>query len=76
LYVLVQFAKFALLEIALKLNTFKSNRYLWMDAGASRFFGDFDLKKPLTGRKVPEGQFLVKVDALAEIKCLQARTAI
>jgi hypothetical protein len=64
-YVLVQFAKFALLEIALKLDTFKSNRYLWMDAGASRFFGDFDLKKPLTGRNIPEGQFLVNLESRA-----------
>jgi hypothetical protein len=65
LYSVVIFSKFAFLEIAVQINTFQSTRFLWMDAGASRFFEDFDLANPLLGRNIPEGQFLVNLESRA-----------
>jgi hypothetical protein len=64
-YSVVIFSKFTFLDIAVKINPFQSSRYLWMDAGMSRFFGDFDLAKPLTGRRIPDGQFVINLESRA-----------
>ena len=43
LYSIIQYSKFKWIETAIEQNNFDSDYYFWMDAGASRFFEDFDL---------------------------------
>lgn len=46
LYSIVQYSKFKWLEQAIEENSFESKFFFWMDAGASRFFEDYDLSLP------------------------------
>lgn len=43
MYSIIQFSKFKWLENAIENNIFGSEYFFWIDAGASRFFEDFDL---------------------------------
>ena len=43
MYSIIQYSKFPWLNHASKLNSFDSDVYFWLDAGASRFFNNFDL---------------------------------
>jgi hypothetical protein len=61
LYVMVQFSKFTMLDITARLDPFRSNRFLWMDAGASRFFKDYNLSIPLSGRNIPSNKFVINL---------------
>ena len=45
LYLIIQFSKFFWLRKAAFMNFFNSQQFLWLDAGSSRFFEDFNLKK-------------------------------
>jgi hypothetical protein len=46
LYSVVIYSKVDLLEKAAKLNPFNSRQFIWVDAGISRFFGDFNKNLP------------------------------
>jgi hypothetical protein len=59
LYTILMFSKFTFMEMSSGLNPFKSSRFMWVDAGASRFFGDFDLSRPLTGQSISADKFLL-----------------
>lgn len=43
LYSIIQYSKFKWIEDAIKNNYFNSDYYFWLDAGASRFFGNLNL---------------------------------
>lgn len=45
MYSIIQYSKFKWLELAVRENPFNSKFFFWMDAGASRFFGNYDLSK-------------------------------
>jgi hypothetical protein len=49
LYNVVQYSKFTFLVMAAEINSFKSRKFVWIDAGASRFFENFNTERPLTG---------------------------
>jgi hypothetical protein len=59
LYSIVIFSKFTFMEISTELNPFKSSKFLWVDAGASRFFGNFDLSTKILGTSISVDKFLV-----------------
>tara|TARA_Y100001968_G_scaffold283587_1_gene282335 strand:- start:4558 stop:5379 length:822 start_codon:yes stop_codon:yes gene_type:complete len=44
MYSVIQYSKFEWLKEAVNLNPFNSRIFLWMDAGASRFFGNYKTK--------------------------------
>jgi hypothetical protein len=44
-YNIIQYSKFDCLQMAIIENPFKSEYFLWMDAGCSRFFLDVDISK-------------------------------
>jgi hypothetical protein len=44
-YNIIQYSKFHCLQMAIDENPFKSDYFLWMDAGCSRFFLDVDISK-------------------------------
>ena len=46
LYAIIQFSKFPLILRAAKEKLWPGGNYVWMDAGASRLFGHFDITKP------------------------------
>jgi len=63
LYSVVIFSKLALLEKAAKLNPFNSDQFIWVDAGISRFFGDFNLSLPFkTKPQLDEAFFTIFED--------------
>ena len=43
MYSIIQYSKFKWLQQAIEENPFNSKFFFWMDAGASRFFGNYDL---------------------------------
>jgi hypothetical protein len=45
MYSIIQYSKFKWLQRAIEENPFNSKFFFWMDAGASRFFEDYDLSK-------------------------------
>ena len=45
-YNIIQYSKFHYLKMAMERDVFKSDYFLWMDAGCSRFFLDVDLARP------------------------------
>lgn len=49
LYSIIQYSKFKWITESIKLNYFDSDYYFWMDAGASRFFEEFDLNQNFPG---------------------------
>jgi len=59
LYSIVQHAKLTLLLKSAKLNLFDSSKFIWMDAGISRFFKNFDLKQKLTGNLIANNSFFI-----------------
>jgi hypothetical protein len=59
-YNIVQYSKFTFLEVSARLNPFKSKNFMWIDAGASRFFGKFKTNRPLLGHQInPTGFVMV-----------------
>jgi hypothetical protein len=50
LYSIVIYSKLTLLVNGAQLNPFNSMKFVWMDAGISRFFKDFDLRQSITGK--------------------------
>ena len=45
-YNVIQYSKFHYLELAIEENPFQTEFFFWMDAGASRFFGNMNLSRP------------------------------
>jgi len=45
MYSVIQYSKFPWLKKAAEMNTHNSDYFFWLDAGGSRFFGLYDLKK-------------------------------
>lgn len=63
LYSVIQFSKFDFMEISAHLlNPFRSSKFVWVDAGASRFFDGFDLRKKLTGSQIPGNKLTVVLE--------------
>jgi len=54
MYSIIQYSKFPWLNHAAKLNSFDSDVYFWLDAGASRFFNNFDLTELYPGKSAIE----------------------
>ena len=54
MYSVIQYSKFPWLNHAAKLNSFDSDVYFWLDAGASRFFNNFDLTELYPGKSAIE----------------------
>jgi hypothetical protein len=52
LYNIIQYSKFDWMETAAELNPFKSEYFLWCDAGLSRFFYDMDLNKEYPSKQI------------------------
>lgn len=46
IYSIIQFSKFKWIQKASEKNPFNSKFFFWIDAGGSRFFGDYDLDLP------------------------------
>lgn len=46
IYSIIQFSKFKWIQKASEKNPFDSKFFFWIDAGGSRFFGDYDLDLP------------------------------
>ena len=57
LYSIVIFSKFYLLKRAALFNPFKTKKFIWVDAGISRFYAGFDLSLPIRGLKIPDDKF-------------------
>lgn len=54
LYNIVQYSKFFWVEKAIEMNFFSTDRYLWLDAGISRFFESIDLNNSFTSRNISD----------------------
>jgi hypothetical protein len=67
LYNVVQYSKLTFLHLASDKNTFGSVQFVWMDAGASRFFGKFDVTRPLSGRKLSTRAFTMVMERRIEL---------
>jgi hypothetical protein len=57
LYSITIFSKSHFLKTAVDLNSFNSSKFVWVDAGISRFIGNFDVNRPILGRKLPSEKF-------------------
>jgi len=57
LYSIIQYSKFKWIEEAIYGNYFDSDYYFWLDAGASRFFENFDLKSSFPGNAALEALY-------------------
>jgi len=64
LYSIVIFSKLPLLVKAARLNPFNSKKFLWVDAGISRFFfhPKFNLNRELTGKLVVNDSFYISFE--------------
>jgi hypothetical protein len=68
LYSIVQYSKFKWLERAIEENPFDSKFFFWMDAGASRFFEEYDLSQDYPSENAKNSledmgeQFLIQVN--------------
>lgn len=51
-YSIIQYSKFEWLSIVSEKNPFSTNYFFWMDAGCSRFFYDFNIKKEFPSSKI------------------------
>lgn len=57
LYSIIQYSKFKWIETAIADNYFDSDYYFWLDAGASRFFENFDLELNFPGSAALEALY-------------------
>jgi hypothetical protein len=51
-YNVIQYSKFHCLQMAMEENPFQSEFFFWMDAGASRFFYDMDIRRTFPSQGV------------------------
>lgn len=54
LYAIIQFSKFPLILRAAKEKLWPGGNYIWVDAGASRLYKDFDITKPWNGARLTD----------------------
>jgi hypothetical protein len=66
LYSIVVHSKLMLLSNATRLNPFNSEKFVWADAGISRFFKNFDLNANLTGKSLSNSSFFITLDSVAK----------
>ena len=69
MYSVIQYAKFPWLKDAAAENPFDSDYFFWLDAGGSRFFGLYDLKK-----EYPSKDALKSIDEMGESFLVQMNT--
>jgi hypothetical protein len=65
LYSIVIFSKFSLMKRAALMDPFKSVKFIWMDAGVSRFYGGFNLSLPIIGSRIPNDKYLAVFETRA-----------
>jgi hypothetical protein len=65
LYSIVIFSKFYLMNRAAQINPFNSEKFIWMDAGISRFYGGFDLSLPINGTRIPNDKNFIMFETRA-----------
>jgi len=65
LYSIVIHSKLDFLLKASQLNPFNTTKFIWIDAGISRFFGNFKVKQKLTGRHLFDQSFFITIDCRA-----------
>ena len=63
LYSIIIFSKSFFLCTASKLNPFNSSKFVWIDAGLSRFFGQFDISKELIGNRLSMSKLTILLDS-------------
>ncbi len=64
-YSIVIFSKFSLMKHAALINPFKSIKFIWMDAGISRFYAGFNLSLPITGTKISYDKYFTVFETRA-----------
>jgi hypothetical protein len=57
LYSIIQYSKFKWIEEAIRINCFDSDYYFWLDAGASRFFENYNLELKFPGKYAMESLY-------------------
>lgn len=67
LYSIIQYSKFKWLEKSIEGNFFDSDYYFWIDAGASRFFEDYDLTQKYPGKLGLEALYEIGEKALVQL---------
>ena len=72
-YTIIQYSKFEWLKEVSESNPFNKENFFWIDAGCSRFFGDFDLKNEFPG---PKTTIILKDDLTFNKFLIQARLDI
>jgi hypothetical protein len=61
LYNVIQYSKFGWIKRAIELNKFDSDYFMWMDAGCSRFFGNFNVSDSWPNQeKIKIDKFLIQ----------------
>ena len=69
MYSVIQYSKFPWLKDAAAENPFNSDYFFWLDAGGSRFFGIYDLKK-----EYPSKEAVKSLDDMGESFLVQMNT--
>lgn len=69
MYSIIQYSKFPWMKKAIELNPHESDVFFWLDAGASRFFGDFDLDKQFPSESAYESLEEMGESFLVQMNC-------
>ena len=69
MYSVIQYSKFPWLKIATELDPYDSDFFFWLDAGGSRFFGLYDLKK-----EYPSEEAVKSLEEMGESFLVQQNT--
>jgi len=65
MYSIVIYSKMSLLLKSAELNPFNSTKFIWVDAGISRFYGGFNLKRKLSGKTLSPSSFFIACEKRA-----------
>jgi hypothetical protein len=65
MYSIVIYSKMNLLLKSAELNPFNSTQFIWVDAGISRFFRGFNLKRKLSGKTLSSSSFFIACEKRA-----------
>ena len=65
LYSIVIFSKFYLMNRTAQMNPFNSEKFIWMDAGISRFYAGFNLSLPINGTRIPNDKYFIIFETTA-----------
>lgn len=69
LYSIIQYSKFKWMKQAAEENPHGSEFFLWLDAGASRFFGGYDLSKEYPSQSAKESLLGIGESFLFQMNC-------